>query len=224
VEMQGGFRLTQTQIENESKDQAGLRVARLVARTLALAEDLVLLRGKVAIESSNLIVGGGAAQSPKIQVLSPKSVQDGLLQDASGTPIKVPSASYPTDFIKLVSDGIASLTSIGELGPYALLIAEDQYSKLYRIPGSLSVTYENLLKQSVTGGLYPTGALRKLKGTGSFGLLASLSGGPVSVYIGSEPRVAFIQSDPNGVLQFRVSERVQYVVRNKQALVRLEFE
>jgi uncharacterized linocin/CFP29 family protein len=225
VEMQGRFQLTQTQVESEATNHAGLKLARLVAKTLALAEDLVLLQGKKFVSGSDVTVDGAKPLTPNVQLVDPGSVEIGLVDEAQGA-VPMPSGQYPADFVQEVLDGVARLTELGEPGPYALLMADDAYGKLYQAQANSSVTYGSIIKQIVTGGLYPTGALRRTGGwgaNGAFGLLASLSGESVSIYVGSEPCTAFVQTDINGVLQFRVFERVQYVVRNKQALLRLEF-
>ncbi len=225
VEMQSSFQLTQAQAEKEATEHTGRKLARRVAKTLALAEDLVLLQGQAIVSGQDVTVGGSAALSPSVRITDPKSVQKGLMQDACKAH-SMPSTQYPRDVVQHVLDGVGQLTGLGEPGPYAFLTADDAYAKLYRTQGNSSATFLSIVKQVITAGLYSTGALRRTGGwnaAGAFGLLASLSGDSVSIYVGSEPHVAFIQPDPNGVLQFRVFERVQYAVRDKRALLRFEF-
>ncbi len=55
------------------------------------------------------------------------------------------------------------------------------------------------------------------------GLLVSLGGEPTTIYVGTDATMQFTQLDNEGNACFRVFERFQFVVRDPQALVRLEF-
>lgn len=225
VEIQGRFQLTQAQIENEATGQPGRKLARIVAKNLALAEDLVLLRGKDILQDKDVTEDGSTPLSPKIQAINPDSVQEGLLKEAKSNYIGVPPSFPPADFFQHVLGGITRLTGQGKSEPYALLIADDAHVKLHQAAGGLSATFLTTIKQAVAGGLFPTRALGRPQSKGEvFGLLAALGDESVSIYVESEPCVAFTQRETNGMFQFRVSERVQYVVRDEKALLHFVYE
>jgi len=56
------------------------------------------------------------------------------------------------------------------------------------------------------------------------GFLVSLGGSPASIYVGRDAITAYTQEDKDGSYQFRVFERVQFVVREGAAFVSLKFE
>jgi uncharacterized linocin/CFP29 family protein len=211
------FPLTQSQVDNEATQHTGQKLARLAAKTVGLAEDIILFQGQNAV----LPAGVGTANLA--------SVQNGLVRDAANA-IQVDRAAenYPESIFQAVVDGIARLTAQGQPGPYGLFLENAVYADAYTPEEESLVTPADRIKPLVTGGFYPTGALLvPAAGAGGnpqrFGLLASLGGEPVSIYVGVDTVTAFNQVDQVGVLRFRVFERVQYVARDTRALVRLEF-
>jgi hypothetical protein len=217
VEVWVPFSLTQPQVDNEATQHTGQKLTLLAAKTVALAEDIILFQGQTA------------ALSSVIQTANLASAQNGLVKDAA-TEIEVNRAAntYPESIFQAVVDGIARLTALGQPGPYGLFLENSVYADSYRGPEAEPLdTPADRIKPLVTHGFYPTGALlipqKQGQGPLPFGLLASLGGEPVSIYVGVDAVTEFTQIDERGVAQFRVFERVQYVARDTSALVRFEF-
>ena len=216
VEIWVAYRLTQSQVDNEGTLLTGQKLSRLSAKTLALAEDTILFQGQAAalpavVETNTLAAAG-----------------NGLVQDAANAiQVDRAGANYPGSIFQAVSQGIAQLTALGQPGPYGLILENTVYADAYTPEAQSLVTPADRIKPLVPGGFYPSGALFVPAGGGApaqrFGLLTSLGGEPVSIYVGQDTITAFTQADPDGVLRYRVLERVQYVARDKTALLRLQF-
>jgi uncharacterized linocin/CFP29 family protein len=166
---------------------------------------------------------------PGVQVTNQAAAGVGLVAEAANEiPVHRQAAGYPDSIFQAVVDGIAKLTSLGQPGPYALLLENSIFADVYRPGPKSSVILADRIKPFVTGGFYPTGALLlpgKAKDVGGtpFGLLASLGGEPVSIDLAVDAITAFTQNDPGGTLRFRVYERVQHVTRDRNSLIRLNF-
>lgn len=227
------FSLAQSQADNEASLHTGQKSARLSAKSVALAEDVIFLRGKHAIAAGNVLPGN-------VQVTNGESADQGLLFVAPHQIVRDRTAKdYPNSIFEAVVEGIAYLTSQGQPGPYTLLLENGVFADAHRAD-QIGVTPMDRIQPLVTGGLYNTGALsvpraepvankqpvaaQKQGGTVRFGLLASTGGEPVTIYIAVDTITAFTQTDTTGVLRFRVFERVQYVARDPRALVRLRFD
>jgi uncharacterized linocin/CFP29 family protein len=231
VELWLGFPLTQSQADNESTLHTGQKLARLTGKSVALAEDVIIFRGVNAVPLGNVLPGG-------IQVSNVTQDEDGLLYLAPNrVQVDRKANNYPESIFQAVVRGISILTALGQPGPYALILENSVYADAHRPEKQSLVTPADRITPLVTGGFYSTGTLlvagREAAGANvdvanpdddqRFGLLASLGGEPISIYVGVDMVTAFMQWDLNQILRFRVFERVQYVARDPRALVRLEF-
>jgi uncharacterized linocin/CFP29 family protein len=225
VELSITFPLTQSQVDKEATDHTGQKLAALAVKTLALFEDAMFFQGQAAVPPLPIVrfLNGGAAGP-------------GLVSEAANQlnpAVDRKGKNYPATIFQAVVDGIAQLAAAGQPGPYALFLENNVYADSYRPEPNSLVTPADRIKPLVTGGFYPTGALLfpPLPAAGGapptpprrFGLLASLGGEPVSLYVAVDAVTAFTQTDANGVLQFRVYERVQHVTKDATALFRMEF-
>jgi uncharacterized linocin/CFP29 family protein len=218
VEISVPFSLTQSQVNDERTYSTGQTLARLAAKTLALSEDIILFQGQ------------RATLPQVVQVANRAAAGTGLIQEAAEEiVVDRTDQAYPASVFQAVVDGIARLTGKGQPGPYALFLENSVYADVYRPEPSSLVTPADRIKPLVKGGFHSTGALlvtpagRAAAAPGRFGLLASLGGEPVSIYIGVDATTAFTQADLSGILRFRVYERVQHVARDQTALLRLAF-
>lgn len=131
---------------------------------------------------------------------------------------------YGPNTFKAVVDGIAYLTKAAQAPKHALILPSAVYADTYAPVGDTLVTTADRIKPLVEGGFLGTGTLPDpTDGTPGYGLLAALGGDPTSVYVGREAKAQFLQQETSKYL-FRVVERVQFVARDKRALVRLKFE
>jgi uncharacterized linocin/CFP29 family protein len=219
VEISVPFSLTQSQVNDESTNRTGQKLSRLAAKTLGLSEDIVLFQGQKA------------TLAQVVQIANQAAAGAGLIQEAAEEiTVDRKDPGYPASVFQAVVDGIARLTAKGQPGPYALFLENSVYADVYRPEPNSLVTPADRIKPLVTGGFHPTGALlvtptgrAAAAAPGRFGVLASLGGEPVSIYVGVDATAAFTQADPNGILRFRVYERVQHVARDRTALLRLAF-
>jgi uncharacterized linocin/CFP29 family protein len=213
VEIFVAFPLTQSQVDSEATLHTGQKLARLSAKTVGVFEDFVIFQGRNALVPQT------------VQVNNLASAQDGLVNEAA-TEFQVDrrGIDYPASVFQVVVQGISQLTALGYAGPYALFLENSIYADVHQPSPSLVTTADRIVPL-IKGGFYPTGALLfpTQSPPQSFGLLASLAGEPVSIYVGVDAVTAFTQADPGGILRFRVFERVQFVARDPRALVRLRF-
>jgi uncharacterized linocin/CFP29 family protein len=209
IEIGAPFALTQGQIDTESSSHTGMTLAKQAARTVALAEDLLLFQG------------AGVELPPGVVVRNRAAADPGLLREADEIdPVPVEpreGGGYGEHTFGAVTEGISRLIVAGQPGPYALILESSVYADTYAPSEALTTTADRIIPL-VSGGFYGTGALPPLTG-----LLISLGGEPTTLYVGLDATTAYTQEDPAGSGLFRVYERVQLVARDHSALVRLEF-
>lgn len=212
LEISFEFSLTQGQVADEVALKTGRTLARLAAKSVAQAEDLLFFQGK------KVDVPGG------VNVINKDSAEEGLVALAA-TPVVVPLIDknkpgvYGEKAFAAVVEGISILEELGQPGPYALFLASAQWADTYvPAPNTLTTTADRLIPL-LEGGFYGTGAL-----TDRTGLLTSLGGEPTTLYVGQDATTAYTQQNNDGSASFRVFERVQIVAREPDAFVKLEFE
>jgi uncharacterized linocin/CFP29 family protein len=217
IEISIDISLTQTQLDNEVTLNTCQTLAKLAAKSLALAED-------------NLIFQGAEARlPPHVRVVNRESAECGLLGVARATePIREKSpqekpAIFGEEIFRAVTKGIAELNKEGQPGPFALMLESSLYADTYApLPSSLVTTADRLIPL-LPGGFHSSGTLPP-----ATGLLVSLGGEPTTIYRGLalngfDVLTAYTQEDLEGRHRFRVFERVQFVARDPRALLKLEF-
>jgi hypothetical protein len=229
IEISVEFSLTANQVANESTQHTGQTLARLAAKKLALAEDTILLRGHAELPKK---VGARHLTSAGNGLV-------GLSADTAGDrkkPFHVgPDENAGEEIFKAVTKGIAALTHKGQPGPYALILESRLYADAFTPAGpALATVADRLLPTSpgaqalLQGGLYGTSVLSK-----DTGLLLSLGGDPTTIYLGTWQRTdgqtldavtSYTQQSEDGSCRFRLSERIQFVARERTALLDLVFE
>jgi uncharacterized linocin/CFP29 family protein len=213
IELSVEFSLTQSQVDNEATLHTAKTLAKLAAKSLALAEDTLLLQGD-------------EAQLPKIvKVINKGSAEEGLIGDRDEPDIPVKpleasgaSAVYGPHLFTAVVHGIAELTKRGQPGPYALLLETSVYADAFSPVANTLVTTADRLSPLLTGGFYGSGAVPK-----DSGLLISLGGEPTTIYVAQDAITAYTQENRDGSYLFRVFERVQFVARDRTSAVNLKF-
>lgn len=217
IELSTEFTLTQSQADNEASLHTGKTLALLAAKALALGEDALLFEGE------------GAQVPPSIKVSNKDSAGDGLLGAALET-IEVSrsaEAGYPESIFTAVVDGIAKLVSKGQPGPYALFLASSVFADTYApLPTTLVTTADRIIPL-VPGGFCSVAILSDPRRIDEravpAGLLVSLGGNPTSIYVGADTTLEYTQRDQQGRLFFRLFERIQFVAREREALVKFRF-
>ena len=215
VEIYQEFNLTSTQVSKEPQLKTGKTLARMAAKSIALAEDTIIFQGKTAsgsLKTNNITADLG-------------STDDGLLGEAKSTPLVVnrpktpkPGVTWGEYIFTTVADGIAKLTEKAQAPKYALFLPTAAYADTFAPPSEASlVTTADRIKPLVEGGFYGTGTLPSDQG-----LLVALGGDPTSLYVGQEATTEFVRK-AEGKYFFRVVERVQFVARDARALVLLKF-
>jgi uncharacterized linocin/CFP29 family protein len=249
VEISREFILTESQVNNETTLRNGLKFARISARLVAMAEDAVVFQGQKGFDALVQRVQGyqqPQSQRPLLRATNLASVQNGLLGFAASAvqvnPVEaaqrqagarvvpgpegqaaaleqVAEVSYRENTVKAVFNGIARLRQAGHPGPYALFLSPPAYADAYSPISDTLQTPADRLLPILKGGLQMANELPDDRG-----LLVSLGGEPVTIYLAQDLAVAYNQLDPEGNYRFRAFERVQVVAREVSALVRLEFQ
>ena len=214
VELAVEFSLTSGQVNEESDGSTACTLAKLAARSLALAEDIIILRGgdielprDVRIESGEKTIGHGLL---------------GLAHERRIT-VEPPDRNYPTnsgaEILRAISDGIALLNDEQQAKPYALIEGTDAWAATWGSVINGEPAYNVLSQPSVLGrGIYGTPAMPR-----DTGLLIALGGDATTIYVGAEPATQFTHQESGGRYFFRTFERIQYVARDHRAFVRLDF-
>lgn len=214
IELSVEFTLKQSQVDSEATLRTGRTLARMAAKSLALAEDTIIFRGK-------------SANIAGVRTVNVNSSGDGLLGIADETIVIDPKVKeYPQIIFKHLSEGISKLIDKGQPGPYALILESSVYADTYSPLTTTLVTTADRISPLMSGGYYATGTLLVAPQAGGApiksGLLVSLGGEPTTMYLGADATTAFTQADTQGAFRFRVFERIQVVARDPRALVKLE--
>ena len=212
IELAVEFPLTNGQVNEDPTGATAITLAKLAARSLALAEDLVILQGKEAALPHTVRIESGG-----------ESLGRGILGLVSNPTIVVnpPDPGAPTnsggEILAAIAMGIALLTKELQAQPFALIEDTNAFAATWGsvINGAPAYT---VLSPVVTGGIYGTGAMPP-----NTGLLIALGGDPTTIYFCSDPVTEPTQKERSGQYSFRTFERVQYVAHDHRAFVRLDF-
>ena len=226
VEVYQEFPLTNAQVQKEMSDHVCRTLARMAAKAIALAEDLVILQGRNAQLPAN--VAADFVESMGDGLLGEASRKDADNNDSTKVtePILVsrppdprPGILFGENVFAAVADGIANLVRKAQAPPYALFLPTKVYADTFVPPSAASlVTTAERIKPLVEGGFHGTGTLPEDRG-----LLVALGGDPTGLYVGREATVEFLRKETSR-FYFRVVERVQFVARDARALVLLQFQ
>jgi uncharacterized linocin/CFP29 family protein len=212
VELAVEFSLTNGQVNDDPSGSTAITLSKLAAKSLALAEDMTILRGK----------DGDLPRGVRIES-GEKAVKDGLLGLVNEQTIIVqrPDQDAPTnsggEILAAIAKGIALLTKEGQAKPYALIEDTNAWAATWGSVINGEPAY-CILNQVLTGGIYGTGAMPP-----DTGLLIALGGDPTTIYVGTDAVTEPTQQERSGLYSFREFERIQFVARDPRAFVKLDF-
>lgn len=223
VEIYHEFPLTSTQVKKEAESKICKTLARMAAKAIALAEDVIIFQGKdgplpanvkadlVESAASGLL---GEAASPDADDADPNKVSEPI----EVKPVGRQGVLYAENTFSAVTEGIAQLIRKAQAPNYALFLPTKVFADTFAPPSEQSlVTTADRIKPLVEGGFYGTGTLPEDRG-----LLVALGGEPTSLYVGREATTEFVRKEGSKYF-FRVAERVQFVARDPRAFVLLKF-
>ena len=118
----------------------------------------------------------------------------------------------PGSGLAAISEARGALVSAGALGPYALVLAPDLYTKLLRIPGSGGRLELELAQSVADAGLFQSSVLNA--GTG---VLVSTGPEVVDLAVGGDIQVAFLGADDMN-LPFRILETLALRIRRPEGI------
>jgi uncharacterized linocin/CFP29 family protein len=211
VELGREFRLTRQQVANESQLATAVTLGTRSANLLAQAEDMTLFLGDRAFGDplfKRIQRAGGSAGT-------------GLLHAADQVvPVKPVSKDvYGEQTFHAVAEAYSALQSKGHYGPYALSLHSKNYADAFApLPKTLIMPADRI-KPLVSLGFYGTGTLPP-----STGLMVSVGGNSMDLVSSVDPITEFMQQDSDGTYRFKVFERFALRVKDKTAIVRLQFE
>jgi uncharacterized linocin/CFP29 family protein len=226
VEIYQEFPLTNTQVSKEAQNKTCKTLARMAAKSLALAEDTIIFQGNTGSLPGN--VKADQRDSTLAGLLGEADPKDANNDDDNKVTVSITIAKlknsqtgavFGENVFSAVADGIASLTRKAQAPNYALFLPTKVYADTFVPPSPASlVTTAERIKPLVEGGFYGTGTLPEDKG-----LLVALGGDPTSLYLGREATTEFLRKD-GAKYFFRVVERIQFVARDPRAFVLLKFD
>ncbi len=212
VELGIDFGLTRQQMASEEQYSTGSTLATRATNLLAQAEDLALFRGEDAFKDPLF---------KKVKRRS-GSAGDGLVGSATET-IAVKPAQKPNRYgentFAAVADAYSRLQRKGHYGPYALALRSEIYADTFAPLANTLVMPADRIRPLVSLGLFGTGTLPP-----ATGVLVSVGGNSMDLVVGMEPTTEFLQQDAEVFYRFRVFERFALRVKDKTAIIRLNFE
>jgi uncharacterized linocin/CFP29 family protein len=211
VELAVEFSLTNGQVNSDPAGATAITLAKLAARDLAVAEDMIILQGKEATLPPTIKIESGS-----------ESLGSGIIGLAKRSiTVKAPDPSVPTNsggsILAAISQGIANLTHDLQAKDYALIEDTHAFAATWGSVINGAPTY-TVLNSVLAGGIYGTGAMPP-----NTGLLIALGGDPTSIYVDVDATTEPTHKASAGRYMFRVFERVQYVARDHRSFVKLDF-
>jgi uncharacterized linocin/CFP29 family protein len=213
VELGIEFGLTRQQTAAEAQNLTGIALATRAANLLAQAEDLVLFSGEAAFDD------------PLFKRVQRRSgdAGAGLLgatdQAVTVTPVSDKPKRYVEHTFDAVVEGYSLLQRQGHNGPYALALRSEMYADTFASVPTSIVLPADRITPLVSLGMFGTGMLPP-----STGVLVSVGGNTMDLVVGVEPTTEFLQLSTEGVYRFRVFERFALRVKDRSAIVRLDFQ
>jgi uncharacterized linocin/CFP29 family protein len=214
IEVAVEFSLTNGQVNEDPTGATAITLSKLAAKSLAMAEDMIILQGK------------DATLPPSIRIQSgEESIEKGILGFVGADRTIVVNPPNPAattnsggEILAAVAKGIARLTNDLQAPAFALIEDTNAFAAT---TGSLinGAPASDGLNSLLTGGIHGTGAMPP-----NTGLLVALGGDPTTIYLSADPPVTEPTNKGNtGQYFFRTFERIQYVARDHRAFVRLDF-
>jgi uncharacterized linocin/CFP29 family protein len=213
VELGIDFGLTRQQTASEENYSTGITLASRAANLLAQGEDLAIFLGDAAFKDPFFKRVRRRSGSAGAGLLG-SATEVITVQPASQTPKR-----YGENTFAAVADAYARLQKLGHYGPYALALRSEIYADTFAPLANTLVMPADRIRPLVSLGLFGTGALPP-----ATGVLVSVGGNSMDLVVGMEPTTEFLQQDAEGFYRFRVFERFALRVKDKTAIVRLNFE
>ena len=174
LEISVPFQLTAAQAQAEKSQHVGRTLARMAAKSLAMAEDRLIFLG-TGSEVDDLGAQTNAATIDKRAGVASRLLGKLLPDDIANA----------DELLPRVTEGIGKLASDGWPPPYALIVGSNLYEKAMTwLPASHETTLERL-KKSVSQ-VELSGVLNKDQG-----VLVSLAGDPTTIYLSRDATTAF---------------------------------
>jgi uncharacterized linocin/CFP29 family protein len=230
IEIGAGFAMTQQQVEGEENLSTAVTLATRATNFLSQGEDLIIFQGQEGNEGN---------KAELIRRVNPQPKQDGRglleaaeqfidvqpMKDENENPIIVEGIKkYGENTFAMVALAYSRLQEKGHYGPYALVLHANAFADTHApLEGTLIMPADrikSLLGKDSEGRhmFYGTGTL--LSDTG---LMMSLGGNTIDLASGNGVVTTFVQKDTANLYQFRVVERFTVRLKDKSALVRLNF-
>ena|SRR5690349_8261534 len=225
VEIYLEFPLTTAQVTREAQLKTCKTLARMAAKAVGLAEDVVLFQGSDGKLPADVIADPALAGKGLLG-----ESQRGDADDDNPYRVSRPIPVIPPEgrrkgvtwgeaTFSAVTDGIALLAAKAQAPKFALFLPVRAYADTFVPPGDQSlITTAERIKPLVEGGFMEVVTLPETKG-----LLVALAGDPTSLHVGREATTEFVRKE-GAQYFFRVVERIQFVARDARAFVLLDFQ
>ncbi len=219
------FELTKQQLEDTMSTNT---LATRATNLLSQAEDLLLFQGDAVTNEEPLFtenrVGFRSGPLGEGLLLRASLPEDG---DSNQVIVVPPRNSDPTDSdsnrygentFKQVALAYSRLQALGHYGPYALVLHTDIYADTYAPLQNTLIMPADRIKPLMTTGFFGTGTVPERTG-----VLVSLGGTTMDLVSGVDAMAEFVQINTKGLYRFRVYERFALRIKDKSAIIRLEF-
>ncbi|MHB9833278.1 encapsulin [Paraburkholderia terrae] len=239
VEIWVEFKLTDQQVANEVQWKTTVTLATGAANLLARAEDLLIFQGSDGVNDSLFQDGIVKLRdaSREHDILKPPFPIVGLLpadqkisvDPVNGNPTDPNKNSYGENTYAAVANGYALLQQ-QHYGRQALVLPTTAYADAYAaVTTALSIPAINADRlKGLLGGekvLYGASTLPTFgtKKAPAKGVLVALDGITMDLVVAMAPTVEVLPKDSSGLYAFRVFERFAFRLKDKKAVVELDF-
>ena len=229
-EISVGFALTKQQV-SEMDVSTAVTLATRATNILMQAEDTLIFQGDAALpdkqgHGGNVLFSSGRVfhrnnsfGAGLLGAIDPKNKNQNVNVPPTFVDPTNPSQNrYGENTFGAVATAYSNLQALGHYGPYALVLQTDAYADTYAPLKTTLILTADRIKPIVTAWFYGTGTLPPFTG-----LLMDLGGNSMDLAVGMDATTAYLQPDNKRLDQFSVFERFTLRLKDKTALVKLNF-
>jgi uncharacterized linocin/CFP29 family protein len=207
------FGLTRQQVSGEGELSTAVSLATRATNLLAQGEDLSIFQGDTGFQNAlfRRIRHRGGLAGDGLVAAAPQAVPV--------MPVSSTLKKYGEQTFEAVAKAYALLQGQGHAGPYALVLRSELYADTYAPLADTYVMPADRIRPLVPLGFHGAGTL-----PASTGVMVSVGGNTMDLVAGVDPITEFLEVNDDGLYRFRVFERFAVRLKDKTAIVRLEFQ
>jgi len=217
VETSVKFALTDTQVKQEKQWGTAITLATRAANLISQVQDSLIFQGLISLNERAVLVENNDNNGKGLLGDNEQDIRTSVTVKSinhQGQNIR-----YGENTFSAVTQGISLLLKHGHYGPYALVLHFEQYADTFApLKDTLIMPADRIKPLLVKDGFHGTGTLPEKSG-----VLLSIGGNTMDLVIGVDTTVQS-RGQISTLNTFRIYERFALRLKDKTAVIRLNFE